>query len=159
MATNPETQAFAKRLKQALTRCPRQIRTPSELALYFNLNHTGQQVTNQSAQKWLEGHSKPTLEKMETLARLCRVPLQWLRYGIPETLDIPADALIGVSGLLPVEQTLLERFRSLSAYQRQLVAELVGQLALDWAIGRKTDSEGGEKPDGLKTSDTSGRTV
>jgi hypothetical protein len=141
MATNPETLAFAKRLKQALTRCPRQIRTPSELALYFNLNHAGQQVTNQSAQKWLEGHSKPTLEKMETLARLCRVSLQWLRYGIPDNPVVPMDAPVAVSGLLPAEQTLLEQFRSLSAYQRHLVAELVAQLALDWQMGRKADSE------------------
>jgi len=141
MAINPETQAFAKRLKQALTRSPRQICTPSELALYFNLNHTGQQVTNQAAQKWLAGHSKPSLEKMETLARLCRVSVQWLRYGIPETPVVPADAPVAVSGLLPAEQTLLERFRSLSAYQRNLVAELVAQLALDWAMGRKADSE------------------
>jgi len=141
MVTNPETLAFATRLKQALTRCPRQIRTPSELALYFNLNHTGQQVTHQSAQKWLEGRSKPTLEKMETLARLCRVSLQWLRYGIPETPVVSMSAPVDVPGLLPAEQTLLERFRSLSAYQRQLVANLVAQLALDWAMGRNADSE------------------
>jgi len=141
MAINPETQAFGKRLKQALTRCPRQIRTPSELALYFNLNHSGQQVTHQAAQKWLEGHSKPTPEKMETLARLCRVSVQWLRYGIPETPVIPADAPVAASGLLPAEKTLLERFRSLSAHQRHLVAELVAQLALDWAMGRGADAE------------------
>jgi hypothetical protein len=42
MALNPETQAFSGRLKQALTRSPRQIRTPFELAPYFNLNHAGQ---------------------------------------------------------------------------------------------------------------------
>ena len=141
MAINPETLAFAKRLKQALTRCPRQIRTPSELALYFNLNHPGQQVTHQSAQKWLKGLSKPTPEKMETLARLCHVSVQWLRYGIPDTPVIPTDAPVAVPGLLPVEQTLLEHFRSLSAYQRHLVADLVAQLALDWAMGRKADSE------------------
>ena len=141
MAINPETQAFAGRLKQALTRCPRQICTPSDLALYFNLNHTGQQVTNQAVQKWLAGHSKPLPDKMETLARLCRVSVQWLRYGIPETPLVAAQAPVAASGLLPAEQTLLERFRSLSACQRHLVAELVAQLALDWAMGRNADSK------------------
>ena len=105
---NPETQAFAGRLRQALTRSPQQIRTPSELALHFNLNH-GKQVTNQAVQKWLAGHSKPSPEKMETLARLCHVSAQWLCYGIP---DAPDD-------LLPAEQMLLERFRSLSLHQRK----------------------------------------
>ena len=78
---NPETQAFAGRLRQALTRSPQQIRTPSELALHFNLNH-GKQVTNQAVQKWLAGHSKPSPEKMETLARLCHVSAQWLRHRV-----------------------------------------------------------------------------
>ena len=141
MAPNPETLAFSKRLNQALTRCTRPIRTPSELALYFNLHHDGQQVTHQSAQKWLDGRSKPTPEKIETLARLCRVSPQWLRYGIPETPVVSMGAPVIVPGLLPAEQTLLERFRSLSAYQRQLVGDLVAQLALDWAMGRKADSE------------------
>jgi len=141
MAINQETQAFAKRLKQALSRAPRQICTPSELALYFNLNHAGQQVTNQAVYKWLAGHSKPSLDKMETLARLCRVSIDWLRYGIPETPVIPEGAPVAASSLSPAEQTLLERFRLLSAHQQHLIAELVAQLALDWAMGLKADSE------------------
>jgi hypothetical protein len=44
-----------------------------------------------------------------------------LRYGIPDAPD----------GLLPAEQMLLERFRSLSPHQQHLVEELVAQLALD----------------------------
>jgi transcriptional regulator with XRE-family HTH domain len=140
MALNPETQAFAGRLKLALTRSPRQIRTPAELALCFNLNHTGQQVTNQAVQKWLAGHSKPSPEKIETLARLCRVSAQWLRYGIPDALEVPVGAPVAASGLLPAERLLLKRFRSLSAHQRHLVTELVAQLALDWTIGCKDDT-------------------
>jgi transcriptional regulator with XRE-family HTH domain len=144
MAFNPETKAFAERLKLALTRGPRQIRTPTELALCFNLNHAGQQVTNQAVQKWLAGRSKPSPEKIETLARLCRVSAQWLRYGIPETPEVPASAPVVAPGLLPAEQELLERFRLLSAHQRHLVAELVTQLAFGWKMKRKGDDESDE---------------
>jgi transcriptional regulator with XRE-family HTH domain len=141
MTFNPENQAFAGRLKQALTRCPRQIRTPSELALYFNLNHAGQQVTHQAVQKWLAGLSKPSPEKIETLARLCHVSVQWLRYGIPDAPGMPVGTPIAASGLLPAERLLLEGFRSLSAHQRHLVTELVAQLALDWNMGRKAGAD------------------
>jgi hypothetical protein len=150
MALNPETQAFAGRLKQALTRSPRQIRTPSELALHFNLNYAGQQVSNQAVQKWLTGHSKPSPDKMETLAKLCRVSVQWLRYGIPDAPDVPASAPVAASGLLPAERTLLERFRSLSPHQRHLITELVAQLALDWTMGRQADAADDEGKDGAK---------
>jgi hypothetical protein len=114
------------------------------LALWFSLNHAGQQVTNQAVQKWFTGRSKPSPEKIETLARLCRVSVQWLRYGIPDMPEAPANVPVVAPGLLPEEQVLLERFRLLSAYQRHLVAELVTQLALDRKMRRKGDAEGDE---------------
>jgi transcriptional regulator with XRE-family HTH domain len=159
MALNPETQAFAGRLKLALTRSSRQIRTPTELALFFNLNHAGQQVTNQAVQKWLAGRSKPSPEKIDTLARLCHVSAQWLRYGIPDAPEVPVNAPLAASGLLPAEQLLLERLRRLSAYQRHLVMELVAQLALDWTMGRKAGAEDGEGKDAATRQSNKGGRV
>jgi transcriptional regulator with XRE-family HTH domain len=137
MTRNQETLAFAERLRQALTRSPRKMRTPSELALQFNLNHAGDQVTNQAAQKWLSGKSKPSPEKIETLAALCSVSVQWLRYGIPDTrshapasLSVSRDVKVA-GNLLPDEAVLLGQFRLLSAHQQRLIADLVEQLALD----------------------------
>jgi hypothetical protein len=138
MTRNQETLAFAERLRQALTRSPKKMRTPSELALQFNLNHAGDQVTNQAAQKWLSGKSKPSLEKIETLAAMCSVSAQWLRYGIPDTRShAPASPAVSrnekATGnlLLPDETVLLGQFRLLSAHQQHLIADLVEQLALD----------------------------
>ncbi|MDR0528549.1 MAG: hypothetical protein LBG69_02920 [Zoogloeaceae bacterium] len=137
MAKNSETLAFSERLKQALTRAAKKIRTPSELALQFNLHHAGQQITNQAAQKWLTGASKPTREKIETLARLCKVSAQWLRYGVPENPARPATNSGEEAKLPRAEAELLRSFRTLSAHQQTLITELVTQLALAWETGEK----------------------
>lgn len=133
MALNPDNQAFAERLKQALTRGSRKIDSPSELALQFNLSHPGSQITNQAAQKWLSGVSKPTPDKIDTLAAMLNVSAQWLRYGIPEARPAakPLDAESHPDTLTPGDLHLLQRYRLLSAHQKSLVTDLVEQLALD----------------------------
>lgn len=142
MARTPEKMAFADRLKQALTRSPKRIQTPSELALQFNLVHSGGQITNQAAQKWLSGENRPSPDKIETLAKMLNVSCQWLRYGIPEqrTADKRSgEAAETEDAKNPTadELRLLGRYRRLSAHQRELVADLVEQLALTeemWSV-------------------------
>jgi transcriptional regulator with XRE-family HTH domain len=130
MASNPETLAFAGRLQQALKRCSKPVRTPSELALFFNLHHKGGPVTCQAAQKWLSGKARPSPEKLETLARLCSVSPHWLRHGLPDSppMLLPPPP-IELSPLPPDESALLESFRTLPDRQRVLVVDLVAQMA------------------------------
>lgn len=132
MARSKENLAFADRLKQALARAPKRIETPSELALQFNLSHPGAQITNQAAQKWLVGDNKPTLEKMETLAGMCRVSVQWLRYGIPETGPLQNANLQRAKPETPAptEGNLVLNFRQLSEFQQNLIVNLVEQMVL-----------------------------
>jgi transcriptional regulator with XRE-family HTH domain len=139
MVRNQETQAFADRLRQALKRSAKKMGTPSELALQFNLRHPGSQVTNQAAQKWLSGNSKPTPDKIETLAALCNVSAQWLRHGIVEAcphVPKPPAERAGMEPLTASEQVLLWRFRSLSPYQQELIADLLEQLSLNLEMCR-----------------------
>ena len=136
MARTPDNLAFANRLKQALKRSPKKIETPSELALQFNLNHSGNQITNQAAQKWMVGDNKPSADKIETLAAMLSVSVQWLRYGIPETRPTQrgsssAKAATKRDAPAPAELALLDRYRVLSEHQQGLVADLIEQLALD----------------------------
>jgi transcriptional regulator with XRE-family HTH domain len=146
MARNQETQAFADRLKQALKRSAKKMGTPSELALQFNLRHPGSQVTNQAVQKWLSGNSRPTPDKIETLAALCNVSAQWLRHGIAEARPRAPQSLADRAGVEPLtagEQVLLQRFRSLSAHQQELIADLLEQLSLNLEMWRD-GGEGGQ---------------
>lgn len=134
MARTPENLAFAERLRQALTRGRRRVQKPSELAQQFNLRYRGTPISNQAAQKWLAGENKPTLDKIETLAQMFDVSVQWLRYGVGEMVvrGRAADlAPVRAQDVAVNELKLLARYRTLSAHQQFLVTELIGQLAMD----------------------------
>lgn len=132
MARTPDNQAFAERLKVALTRSPKRITTPSELALQFNLAYSGASITNQAVQHWLVGDNMPSPDKIKTLAEILNVPYQWLRFGIAERRITPTTGVLDSDAVTPdeTEQAFLRRFRKLSAHQRELVIGLVEQLSL-----------------------------
>ncbi|URF05043.1 transcriptional regulator [Cupriavidus campinensis] len=139
MPTPDEKQAFANRLKQALTRSSAKIESPSELALQFNLRHQGEPITPQAAHKWLSGRTMPTTDKLGTLANWLDVPLQWLRFGIPETTAKPRRKPAKKSDLgnMAADETeLIMRLRAMPEVRRKLIMDLVQQLSLDgemWA--------------------------
>ena len=136
MAPQDEKQAFATRLQLALKRAPKAIRTPTELALQFNLKHPNDPISPQAAQKWMTGKATPTADKLATLAALLRVSPLWLRHGIAdkrETVKSKAKTTLG-SGetkLTASEIQLLERLRALPESRRRLVEDLVEQFWLD----------------------------
>lgn len=145
MRRTPENLAFAARLKQALTRSPKRVKNPSDLALLFNLHYTGKQITNQAAQKWLIGDNKPSVDKIETLARLFDVPVLWLRYGVGDCVSPRAQksppALPSVQDLGEGEIALIQHYRQLSPYQQELALALVKQLSLNVEIAVPAQEE------------------
>jgi transcriptional regulator with XRE-family HTH domain len=134
-----EKQAFAERLKLALTRCSRKIDTAVELALQFNLRHPNDPITPQAAHKWLTGKARPTLDKIATLAEWLNVSPHWLRHGpqdVSEHLNAHSARQSTTQNsktepLTDAEIQLIIRLRALSDHQKQLIAELVEQLALE----------------------------
>jgi transcriptional regulator with XRE-family HTH domain len=130
-----EKQAFADRLKAALKRAPKSIKTASDLAHHFNLRHPNEPITPQAAAKWLTGKAKPSADKLETLAAWLGVSAHWLAYGPPPAKK-QATLKRGASGektgtLTEQETKLLTKLRTLSEHQADLVAGLVEQLALE----------------------------
>lgn len=138
-----EKQAFAVRLKQALKRSPKKIGTAADLALQFNLRHRNEPITPQAAQKWLAGKSRPTVDKIETLADWLRVSVQWLRYGIgekaqPQPSRLLAKEPVTDGGVLSADEVaLMLRIRSLTDHRRYLVVEIVEQFALEQEMWRR----------------------
>ena len=133
-----EKLAFTKRLKLALKRSNKKITTPAELALQFNLRHPNESISPQAAQKWLAGKSKPTADKIDTLAKWLAVSPHWLRYGsasgeqsIPPMRQTKSHTNINAS-LSDSEVILVTQLRQLSEHQQLLIAELIEQLAAEW---------------------------
>lgn len=134
MPSPEEKQAFATRLKQALTRSSKKIEAASELAIQFNLRNPSEPISAQAAHKWLTGKAMPTVDKMETLATWLNVPLQWLRYGIPESAGKPRKKKAKaneLSTLAADEAELIVRLRAMPEVRRRLVLDLAEQLSLD----------------------------
>lgn len=130
-----EKQGFASRLKEALKRSPTKVDTPTELAAQFGWRYPKSPISMQAAQKWLSGRAIPTPDKVEALAKWLKVDKQWLRYGVAaQTRPAPGKAATAVRephAPTAEEWKLLERLRRLPESRRQLVEELVWQLALD----------------------------
>jgi hypothetical protein len=136
-----EREAFAQRLKAALSRGRKRISTPTALAEAFNLRWHGRSVTPQAAQKWLTGLAMPEPAKIEVLAQMTGVPLTWLRYGLPERRDAAAFTA-GETRTARYEQAdkasvtadelrLLTQLRLMPPPRRELVRQLVQELALE----------------------------
>jgi hypothetical protein len=148
MARTPETLAFAERLKQALRRLPKRVKGPAELAIQFNLNYSGERVTNQAVQKWLVGDNLPTVEKIRTLAKMCDVPLEWLHHGAqvyqPESapLRIAQPSKTYEGPLSEAEMQLVTSFRQLSADQKILVQNLIDHLTFSRKVWVATTTDG-----------------
>lgn len=137
MAINQDNLEFADRLRQAISRLPNRVDTPAKLAIEFNLVHNDA-VTNQAVWKWLSGQSKPSRDKIETLARMCGVSAQWLRYGISESRSVqhssPNPTATNQDVRNRTELQLLENFRLLTQVQQELLSGMAEQLAMNHRI-------------------------
>jgi hypothetical protein len=139
--TKAEREAFSERLKTSLSRGRKRISTPTALAEAFNLRWHGRSVTPQAAQKWLTGAAMPAPEKIEVLAQMTGVPVTWLRYGLPERRDAggpPASEARATryekvdNGMVTADELrLLSHLRLMPAARRELVRQLVQELALE----------------------------
>lgn len=139
--TRAEREAFAERLKTAVSRGRKRISTPTALAEAFNLRWHGRSVTPQAAQKWLTGGAMPEPDKIEVLAELTNVPVTWLRYGLPERRETSAPALgesrgtryaqVDKASVTAEELRLLTQLRLMPPPRRELVRQLVQELALE----------------------------
>lgn len=132
---------FSQRLKQAMGNSRKKIQTPTELADAFNLRYHGRSISPQAAHRWLMGTAVPTLDKVETLAEMFKVPVQWLRLGIPggtriSTKNANKETQKQVTPTAE-ELLLLMRLRMMSEHRRSLILALISDIALEQEAWRE----------------------
>ena len=132
-----DKQAFAARLRQALKRSPKKIETATDLAVQFSLRHSATAITTQSAHKWLTGKSRPTADKLKTLATWLDVSPTWLLYGTADRSKAPSQPKES-QPIVPTAEELqmIEKVRSLPESRRQLVQEIIEICQLDAEVWR-----------------------
>jgi transcriptional regulator with XRE-family HTH domain len=120
-----EQAGFGARLREALQKA----KLPESAAELARLvpQCGGTAVTTAAAHRWIKGQSIPRPENMRALAKLLKVPLDWL-YG-----EEPAGRKVrepkGAWEASVVDRHAVDAFLALDERHRKLVRELIAALA------------------------------
>jgi hypothetical protein len=129
MATTTETEAFAKRLRDALE--GNGVRaSPTVVANEFNLRHWGRSITPHTARNWLLGKAIPTQDKLRVLADWLLVSPDELRFGRVGGSVNAAEASADPLNLTMADREMLSRYLGLDMNDRKTVREVVTALSL-----------------------------
>lgn len=123
-----EKEAFGNRLLEALEQAGVQARSPTRLALEFNLRYWGRPVTTQAVRKWISGKAIPSQDKVMVLAKWLNVSAEWLRFGEGNAGVNFHEARQDTPGYHVQDVELFRDFATLNDEHKQIVRELVLSL-------------------------------
>lgn len=136
MASVPESQAFANRLRLALDAAG--VRTsPTVVANEFNLRYWGRSITPHSARNWLLGRAIPTQDKLQVLAEWLQVSPDELRFGKMNSALRLGEADAQFEQLDMADREMLGRYLNLPLEDRKTVREVVAAMAVAAEIKKK----------------------
>jgi hypothetical protein len=134
MTTPSETEAFAKRLRQALDSSGVRA-SPTVVANEFNLRYWGRSITSHTARNWLLGKAFPTQDKLRVLADWLQVSPEELRFG-----RVGTTAKSSVESTDPAnmaDREMVNRYQSLDVHDRKTVREVVIALSVAATVKSK----------------------
>ena len=117
-------QKFAERLRAAIEKAGYKAEA-AVLEREFNQRYFGKGVTLHGVNKWLKGQSIPRLDKIETLAKWLRIPLDELTFGLEIKQQIKEERARWDDGIGYQEREIFEAFLALPAPQRKVVREVI----------------------------------
>ncbi|MCR4298112.1 MAG: hypothetical protein NUV75_05060 [Gallionella sp.] len=121
-------QKFAERLRAAIEKAGYKAEA-AVLEREFNQRYFGKGVTLHGVNKWLKGQSIPRLDKIETLAKWLRIPLDELTFGLEIKQQIKEERARWDDGIGYQEREIFEAFLALPAPQRKIVREVIQTFA------------------------------
>ena len=133
-------QKFAERLHAALEKAGYKAEA-AVLEREFNQRYYGKGVTLHGVNKWLKGKSIPRLDKIETLAKWLRIPLDELTFGLEIKQQIKEDRARWDDGIGYQEREVFEAFLALPAPQRKIVREVIQTFAKAFPVEEKIPSK------------------
>jgi transcriptional regulator with XRE-family HTH domain len=131
-------QKFAERLHAAIEKAGYKAEA-AVLEREFNQRYYGKGVTLHGVNKWLKGQSIPRLDKIETLAKWLRIPLDELTFGLEIKQQIKEDRARWDDGIGFQEREVFEAFLALPAPQRKVVREVIQAFARAFPAMDATD--------------------
>jgi transcriptional regulator with XRE-family HTH domain len=127
MNSPSETEAFAKRLRQALHGSGVRA-SPTVVASEFNLRYWGRSITSHTARNWLLGKAFPTQDKLRVLADWLQVSPDELRFCRTGPAAKVGVALSDQAGM--ADREMVSRYEGLDVHDRKTVRDVVIALSV-----------------------------
>lgn len=131
MNTPSETEAFAKRLRQALESSGVRA-SPTVVANEFNLRYWGRSITSHTARNWLLGKAFPTQDKLRVLADWLQVSPDELRFG--RACAMAKSNVTASDQASMADREMVSRYQGLDVHDRKTVREVVIALSVAAAV-------------------------
>jgi len=131
---NPESQAFAARLRHAMKEAGLKA-SATQLADAFNMRYWGDGITPHAARNWMIGASIPKQDKLKTLSDLLQISPHDLLFG-PQVSSLPLNEPAQPQPMGMGDTEMLRQFMKLNAEHKRMVRHWV-KLAY---VFQQTDS-------------------
>lgn len=122
-----EKTAFAERLQAALKAAD--IQASPAVLVKLLARHGGSNVAPQTVSGWLHGKFMPKQGNMRALAMIVGVPPHVLEYGERLHKGVREATVSWPSHVRGQDRLAIEEYLSLPANQRELIRELIAELA------------------------------
>jgi transcriptional regulator with XRE-family HTH domain len=120
---NPEYQAFAARLRQAMKDAGLKA-SATHLADSFNLRYWGEGITAHAARNWMFGVSMPKQDKLKALSEVLNISPQDLLFGPQRVVHAVKETQL-IDGMGMGDTEMLRQYLQLQPEQKRMVRQWV----------------------------------
>ncbi len=120
---NPEHEAFAARLRQAMKDAGLKA-SATQLADSFNLRYWGEGITAHAARNWMFGVSMPKQDKLKTLGEVLNISPQDLLFGPQRVVHAVKETQL-IDGMGMGDTEMIRQYLQLQPEHKRMVRQWV----------------------------------